>query len=554
MSAALKLNGITLPVLVDGAAQERVAVEDFARAFDGTPRSVERSAKRRWRFRLGVQTQENAHAFRQLISGAGHHWSFDADLYSSKGLVPVTTAPAPAIVAPGSLPFRGHGKIANWGGGVVADCYTSKTEWAVGTHAAWTLLASLYRNGNGYNDGWNLWLIRSDGARWVNGARDDTANPRILSYVSGIVRVRANAQGGANWAASTAYAVGAIHATAHANTFVCTTAGTSGATAPAWPTTPGATVTDGSVVWLHIGEASGLAADLAFLPFAVPDAWVQPIYQRHRFVPWAVPFLDADGDLVHAPSPKYLDIAGQYGMAGATTPSSTALDIAGDIDIRVRVAPLTWTPSAARIILDMGHPSSGSREWHFYLDTGSSLAFAWLNTAGGQTNVASTAGVGGVDGQEKWVRVTLDVDNGASGYTARFYTSDDGSTWTQLGSAVTGSGVTNIRTANANLLQIGRLDGGTGHEWRGKVFRAEVRRGIDGTMVANFDPKDAAAGAGSFTAPTTGETWTISDGGRIATDCRRVLGVDGESSLIPASIGGAFATNRESFEFALEEA
>lgn len=35
--------------------------------------------------------------------------------------------------------------------------------------------------------------------------------------------------------------------------FVCLTAGTSGATAPAWPTSPGVTITDGTVEWIAFG-------------------------------------------------------------------------------------------------------------------------------------------------------------------------------------------------------------------------------------------------------------------------------------------------------------
>ncbi|MEA3432061.1 MAG: hypothetical protein U9R01_05215 [candidate division WOR-3 bacterium] len=53
------------------------------------------------------------------------------------------------------------------------------------------------------------------------------------------------------WAASTAYSLGDYVRPTTANGYVykCTTAGTSGAAEPTWPTTIGQTVTDGSVVW-----------------------------------------------------------------------------------------------------------------------------------------------------------------------------------------------------------------------------------------------------------------------------------------------------------------
>jgi len=53
------------------------------------------------------------------------------------------------------------------------------------------------------------------------------------------------------WAASTAYNVGdkVIPTTANDRYYECTTAGTSGATEPAWTTGIGDTITDGTVVW-----------------------------------------------------------------------------------------------------------------------------------------------------------------------------------------------------------------------------------------------------------------------------------------------------------------
>ena len=53
------------------------------------------------------------------------------------------------------------------------------------------------------------------------------------------------------WAASTAYVLGDfVEPTTHNGyKYECTTAGTSGSSEPSWPTTPGDTVTDGTVTW-----------------------------------------------------------------------------------------------------------------------------------------------------------------------------------------------------------------------------------------------------------------------------------------------------------------
>ncbi|HEV8071933.1 MAG TPA: hypothetical protein VGP76_29735 [Planctomycetaceae bacterium] len=65
------------------------------------------------------------------------------------------------------------------------------------------------------------------------------------------------------WAATTAYLAGAqvIPTPATGQVFTCTTAGTSGTTQPVWPSTPQATVTDGSVVWTDTGPTLNYLVD-----------------------------------------------------------------------------------------------------------------------------------------------------------------------------------------------------------------------------------------------------------------------------------------------------
>jgi hypothetical protein len=84
-------------------------------------------------------------------------------------------------------------------------------------------------------------------------------------FANGSAAVMPAAIGTANppWAASTAWTVGALVLDANGNVQRCTTAGTSGATAPTWATTPNATTNDGSAVWtlvaLHTAPAPMLA-------------------------------------------------------------------------------------------------------------------------------------------------------------------------------------------------------------------------------------------------------------------------------------------------------
>jgi hypothetical protein len=56
-----------------------------------------------------------------------------------------------------------------------------------------------------------------------------------------------------SWTASNAYALHARILDSNNMVEIVTIAGTSSTTAPTWPTTAGATVTDGSVVWINAG-------------------------------------------------------------------------------------------------------------------------------------------------------------------------------------------------------------------------------------------------------------------------------------------------------------
>lgn len=62
-----------------------------------------------------------------------------------------------------------------------------------------------------------------------------------------------------HWVANTAYALGqqVLSQTFNGWLYQCVDAGTSDATPPSWPTTPGATVVDGGVIWRNVGSDAG---------------------------------------------------------------------------------------------------------------------------------------------------------------------------------------------------------------------------------------------------------------------------------------------------------
>lgn len=173
----------------------------------------------------------------------------------------------------------------------------------------------------------------------------------------------------------------------------------------------------------------------------------------------------------------------------ATTPDSAAVSITGDIDIRADLALINWATATQGIVCKLG-ANDGQRSYVFRMNSGAlgQLELIWSNTGSGAITATSTVAVPFANYARGWVRVTLDVDNGAAGYTVVFYTSSDGVTWTQLGATITVGGVTSIFDGN-RVLGVG---GGVGDTVAaGRIYRAMVLNGINGTVV--FDSNFATA-------------------------------------------------------------
>lgn len=190
---------------------------------------------------------------------------------------------------------------------------------------------------------------------------------------------------------------------------------------------------------------------------------------------------------------SYLNLSGTSGDY-ASTPDSAALSITGDIDIRCKVALTDWTPAATNRLL--AKRSGAGTSYDFYLEPSGGLAFY-----DGATQAISTAPVGFADGATRWVRVTRTTTG-----SVRFYTSADGVAWTQLGSV--------LAVAAGNLadtavqVTLGMWGDGNTSPLNGKIYAAEIRNGIDGTLVANPRFDQQTAGTTSF-ADVYGNVWTL---------------------------------------------
>jgi hypothetical protein len=206
--------------------------------------------------------------------------------------------------------------------------------------------------------------------------------------------------------------------------------------------------------------------------------------------------------------PQYVTFPGTSGNY-ASTPDSAGLSITGDIDLRIKCAADDWTPASAQDLIAKFTSVGNLRSYMLQLRTDGKLMFYWSADGTVSLSAVSSVATGFTDGSVHWVRATFDVDNGSSGRDIKFYTSDDGVTWTQLGSTQTGAGVTSIADTTS-VVTVG--DKGDAVEpFAGKVYYAEIRNGIGGTIVGEFNPGVSAMSA--IRTPTSfssgGATWTM---------------------------------------------
>lgn len=214
---------------------------------------------------------------------------------------------------------------------------------------------------------------------------------------------------------------------------------------------------------------------------------------------------------------------GKYGMVTPSTDGraecddSAALSFTGDMDLRVDLETLTdpWNILSFDLASQFQNTIGGCR--FTYILVSGVPRLTWFPTgtypAGVQVANATTALPPTLGRLAQ--RVTLDVDNGAAGWTVRFYTAPTiAGPWTQLGTDVTGAGVTSLFDI-PDRLRIGSAMATTLHSWGSTAdcvwYSAELRNGIGGTVVASPDftaqPLDPVPFALSNFSDAQGNDW-----------------------------------------------
>lgn len=194
---------------------------------------------------------------------------------------------------------------------------------------------------------------------------------------------------------------------------------------------------------------------------------------------------------------SYVTIPGTNGNY-VSTPDAAELDITGDIEIVVRVALTDWTPANYGVFVCKSYAAYEFRH------RDASFGQPQIELNSGVKIIAANAAFGFTDNTPGWIKMTVDVDNGAGGTTGQFYKANDAvnepTSWTQIGADQVSAGTIAIAT-NAQPVSFGARHDGT-LAMTGRIYRAIIRNGIGGTTVADFNPN----------LWTSGTTFVSSDG------------------------------------------
>lgn len=196
-------------------------------------------------------------------------------------------------------------------------------------------------------------------------------------------------------------------------------------------------------------------------------------------------------------------------------------DVVGDIDLRFDGTPLVgWESPDYQVMVSKWAQPGGQLSYRLAVSDTGYIQLAWTTdgTLGTVNALTSTVLVSPPGSKRLAIRGTLDVNNGAGGHTARFYTATTiAGPWTQLGADVVGVGVTSI-FASFSALVIGanRYDLAPDEPFQGVVHAAQVYDGIAGTLIANPNFDIQPAGSTGFI-DSAGLQWVLYGGSQILT-------------------------------------
>lgn len=219
----------------------------------------------------------------------------------------------------------------------------------------------------------------------------------------------------------------------------------------------------------------------------------------------------------------FVELPGVLGVY-ASTADSTGNSVAGALTLLIRVAFSSLSPAAQQPILTKNDGVSGDqRSWGLFLTTGGQLLLTTSPDGLPSVNNQMTttlASHGVVENQPVWLKVDFTPSNGSNRVATFSVYLEPQRVPPAPGDldameTVSGSPIAGLFNSTAEI-RVGASYSSTAGI-AGKVYRAQVMNGINGTVVADFDP---SRWAGGRTVPSAiaGESYALTEtsGGRAA--------------------------------------
>jgi hypothetical protein len=158
--AFLTINGWDVPIADGQASLVYQQLGRQSRSYSGVLSGTYRAKVREWKLQTTLEDEASAEAIEGLIDGTGHVWTFDNDLYSSKGLGPATGYSVTVAAAGGKI------------GGMATVASNTAISWAAtSVNVPWTLLAWK----KDLAGAWQHYGLNVTGTQFKNGAEHTPA-------------------------------------------------------------------------------------------------------------------------------------------------------------------------------------------------------------------------------------------------------------------------------------------------------------------------------------------------------------------------------------------
>ena len=269
------------------------------------------------------------------------------------------------------------------------------------------------------------------------------------------------------------------------------------------------------------GDGPDEATDRSFVQGQFPEVVTEGVFA-----------FDGDGDLIITSDPgdeadielTRLSLPGD-GSASGGNRVETAHDAAfnvltGDLDLRIELRRDNYqdgpTQSNQQFLVLKLDGGPGDRTWSWAFSSfGTFVATVYESVGGNERTWSAVSHLPRtLNGKRIWIRFTADIDDGSGNRVGTFYYSetwdgvsaDDGDTWIIHEEIVISGALPGLDASPGSAIEIGASSTNTFPRLRADVFRAQVRDGIDGTIVWDPDFEAQTVGATSFTEDANGLT------------------------------------------------